>query len=175
MAVNAKANFVFSSLGLAFLAGIGLMIGNIAPTIVTAYVDNPMFSVGNAGSVISINMFGNALGALIISFLLQKINWSRTAFFFLLVLVVSDLISIPINQPISLFFLRFVHGLSAGALMGITYAAIAQTSSPERIQALSYTMQLLFGGILIQLITPRIESLGTVAVSYTHLTLPTKA
>lgn len=164
MAVNAKANFVFSSLGLAFLAGIGLMIGNIAPTIVTAYVDNPMFSVGNAGSVISINMFGNALGALIISFLLQKINWSRTAFFFLLVLVVSDLISIPINQPISLFFLRFVHGLSAGALMGITYAAIAQTSSPERIQALSYTMQLLFGGILIQLITPRIESLGTVVV-----------
>ena len=87
MAVNAKANFVFSSLGLAFLAGIGLMIGNIAPTIVTAYVDNPMFSVGNAGSVISINMFGNALGALIISFLLQKINWSRTAFFFFLFLL----------------------------------------------------------------------------------------
>ena len=108
MAVNAKANFVFSSLGLAFLAGIGLMIGNIAPTIVTAYVDNPMFSVGNAGSVISINMFGNALGALIISFLLQKIYWYRTAFFLLLVLVVSDLISFPIILPFSLFFLRFV-------------------------------------------------------------------
>lgn len=164
MAVNVKANFVFSSLGLAFLAGIGLMIGNIAPTIVTAYVDNPTFSVGNAGSVISVNMFGTALGALITSFLLQKINWSRTAFFFLLVLVVSDLISIPINQPISLFLIRFIHGLSAGALMGITYAAIAQTSSPERIQALSYTMQLLFGGILIQLITPRIESVGVAIV-----------
>ena len=157
-------SFFSSGLGLAFLAGIGLMVANISPTIVSAYVQNPIFSTRDAGSIISINMLGNALGALIISFYLQKFNWFRAAVFLLSILIVLDLFSISVTQSFLLFCVRFIYGMTAGALMGIAYAAIAQTSGPERIQALSYTMQLLSGGILIQLITPQIESAGVIVV-----------
>lgn len=159
-----QRSFFSSGLGLAFLAGIGLMVANISPAIVTAYVQNPIFSARDAGNIISINMLGNALGALITSFYLERFNWFRATIFCLLNLIFLDLISISINQPFPLFLVRFIYGMTAGALMGIVYAAIAQTSGPERLQALSYTMQLLSGGILIQLITPQIESAGTIIV-----------
>ena len=157
-------SFFSSGLGLAFMAGIGLMVANISPTIVSAYVQNPIFSTRDAGNIISINMLGNALGALIISFYLQRFNWFRAAVFLLSILIVLDLFSISVTQSFLLFSVRFIYGMAAGALMGIAYAAIAQTSGPERIQALSYTMQLLSGGILIQLITPQIESAGVIVV-----------
>ena len=118
-------NFFSSGLGLAFLAGIGLMVANISPTIVSAYVQNPIFSTRDAGNIISINMLGNALGALIISFYLQRFNWFRAAVFLLSILIVLDLFSISITQPFLLFLVRFIYGMTAGALMGIAYAAIA--------------------------------------------------
>ena len=101
-------SFFSSGLGLAFLAGIGLMVANISPTIVSAYVQNPIFSTRDAGNIISINMLGNALGALIISFYLQRFNWFRAAVFFLSILIVLDLVSISVTQSFLLFSVRFI-------------------------------------------------------------------
>lgn len=157
-------NRFYPSIGMAFLAGIGLMVANISPTIVTAYAQNPGFSTQDAGNIISINMLGNAFGALLSSFFLHRLNWFRSSCFLLVNLVFLDLISISINELHLLLFARFICGMSAGALMGIAYAAVAQTNGPERIQAMSYTIQLLSGGVLVQLITPRIATAGVVAV-----------
>jgi predicted MFS family arabinose efflux permease len=155
---------LLSNFGLALLAGTGIMYANISPAIVTAYAQNPHFTAEEAGYLISINMSGCALGALITSFYLNRFNWFHFSILLLIILIVSDLVSIWLNQPFSLYSIRFIHGLSAGSLMGIAYAAIARTVYPERIQALSYTFQLLCGGILILIITPRIEFSGSLIV-----------
>ena len=63
---------------LAFLSTAGLFYVNILPALVDGLITALGFSNQQAGSAVSANLYGAALGALLIVFLIKKLNWQLT-------------------------------------------------------------------------------------------------
>ena len=70
--VKAAPNGMVARLLLAFLATAGLFYVNIMPAIIDGLVEGLGFTNKEAGLVGSSNMYGAAVGALLIVFLLEK-------------------------------------------------------------------------------------------------------
>lgn len=150
-----------SRLGLAVLASAGIFYANISPVIVSAFAQGSNFTGETAGYIFSINMYGNAFGALAMSFAVVGLEWRRTAMFLLVVLISLDLLSMTLVSPIYLYSARLVHGLTGGSLVALIFAVIARTRNPERTQAFTIMLQLFLGGILALTLTPLIPTYGT--------------
>ena len=100
-----------SRLGLAVLASAGIFYANISPVIVSAFAQGSNFTGETAGYIFSINMYGNAFGALAMSFAVVGLEWRRTAMFLLVVLISLDLLSMTLVSPIYLYSARLVLSL----------------------------------------------------------------
>jgi len=57
---------------------------NIMPTIVSGLIEALGFTNQQAGNVASANMYGAAVGALLIVFLIKRLNWQAASTAFLL-------------------------------------------------------------------------------------------
>jgi predicted MFS family arabinose efflux permease len=78
---------------IAFLASAGLFYVNIMPAIVNGLIEALGFTNQQAGNVASANMYGAAVGALSIVFLIKKLNWRLISIVFLSALITIDLLS----------------------------------------------------------------------------------
>ena len=116
---------------LAFLASAGLFYVNIMPTIVSGLIEALGFTNQQAGNVASANMYGAALGALLIVFLIKRLNWQLAATLFLSGLIAIDLMSIKLTDPTTLLIVRFIHGFVGGMLVGTGFSLIAP-NTPAR-------------------------------------------
>lgn len=112
---------------LAFLASAGLFYVNIMPAIVSGLIEALGFTLQQAGNVASANMYGAAIGALLIVFLIKRLNWQMAATVFLGVLIAIDLYSVKLTDPTMLVMVRFFHGFVGGMLVGTGFSLIART------------------------------------------------
>jgi MFS family permease len=62
-------------------------------------------------------------------------------------LIVVDLISTLIKVPDLLIGLRFFHGLMGGLLVGVAFAVIARTKTPDRTFGMLLVVQFGLGGL----------------------------
>ncbi|KAA9133231.1 MFS transporter [Marinihelvus fidelis] len=154
-------NSFTSRIGLAFLATAGLFYVNIMPAIIDGLIEALDFSNRQAGAVGSANMYGAAFGALLIVFLVRRLNWRVASLAFLLTLIVIDLLSIGISQPTALVAMRFVHGLVGGMLVGTGFAVIARTEQPDRTFGVLLFVQFGLGGLGVMLIPGLVPQFGT--------------
>lgn len=165
---------------LAFLASAGLFYVNIMPAIVSGLIDALGFTNQQAGNVASANMYGAATGALLIVFLVKRLNWQLVSTLFLAGLILLDFLSMHIADPITLIVIRFVHGFVGGMLVGIGFSLIARTSQPDRTFGVLLFVQFGFGGLGIMLIPGLVPEFGTQVLFYsliaftvaTFITLP---
>jgi len=141
------ANGMTARFILAMLATAGLFYVNIMPAIVDGLIEGLGFSSQEAGYVGSANMYGAAVGALVIVFLIPRLAWRPAAYALLLALVGIDLLSMFVATPEILIGARFVHGLVGGALVGIGFAVIARTSQPDRTFGVLLVVQFGLGGL----------------------------
>ncbi len=149
---------------LAFLATAGLFYANIMPAIVDGLIKGLGFTVQDAGFVGSANVYGAAAGALIIVFVVKRIQWRRTAYLLLATLIAMDLVSMLVSTPALMIPTRFVHGVVGGALVGIAFSVIARASKPDRTFGVLLVVQFGLGG-LGNLFLPRLVPLfGTDAL-----------
>ena len=132
---------------LAFLATAGLFYVNIMPAIVDGLIEGLGFSPEQAGNVGSANMYGAAAGALIIVFLIKRLNWRPTAYVLLATLALADLLSMLIKVPEALIAFRFVHGVVGGAVVGVGFSVIARTLNPDRTFGVLLVIQFGLGGL----------------------------
>jgi len=146
---------------LAVLTTAGILYANIGPVIVTGLAQRPEFSAETAGYVFSSNMYGTAVGGFGIIFLVRRLSWRRAAAVLLVLLMGADLLSAWISTASHLYVVRFVHGLTGGALIGVGLSVIARTTSPERTFALLIMIQLLLGGVGAAVLTPLLLEVGT--------------
>ncbi len=132
---------------LAMLATAGLFYVNIMPAIIDGLIEGLGFSAQEAGYVGSANMYGAAVGALVIVFLIPRLAWRPAAYSLLVALVGLDLLSMLVTSPEILIAGRFLHGLIGGALVGIGFAVIARTSQPDRTFGVLLVVQFGLGGL----------------------------
>lgn len=146
------------------------MYANVTPIIVTALSRTQGFDSESAGYVFALNMYGTAIGGMLIIPFVDRLNWRWCAAGLLLLLIALDLVSGYATTPQSLGSIRFLHGLVGGTLVGLSLAVIARTLNPERSVAIFILYQLLVGGTLAFLLAATIDDTG-VGIVFTALVL----
>lgn len=132
---------------LAFLATAGLFYVNIMPAIVDGLIEGLGFTARQAGYVGSANVYGAAVGALAIVFLVARLPWRLVAYALLITLIGMDLLSMLVSGAPVLIAARVVHGLVGGALVGIAFAVIARAGNADRTFGVLLVVQFGLGGL----------------------------
>ena len=143
VAPNSMAARIF----LAFLATAGLFYVNIMPAIVDGLKEGLDFTDRQAGFAASANLYGAALGALLIVFIVRRIRWRPVAYTLLATLILMDLLSMLVAAPGVMIATRFVHGCVGGALVGVGFSVIARTLHPDRTFGVLLFIQFGLGGL----------------------------
>ena len=132
---------------LAFLTTAGLFYVNIMAALVAGLVDGLGLSPQTAGQVASANTYGAAFGALIIVFLVTRLNWRLTAYASICAMIAVDLVSIFVTSGEMLIAIRFFHGMIGGFLVGVGFSVIARTANPDRAFGMLLVVQFGLGGL----------------------------
>ena len=151
---------------LAFLTTAGLFYVNIMPTIVSGLIEALGFSNQQAGNIASANMYGAATGALLIVFLIKRLNWQWVSITLLTTLIAIDLYSISLSDPATLLMVRFIHGFTGGMLVGTGFSLIARTHEPDRTFGVLLFVQFGLGGLGIMFIPGLVPEYGTQILFY---------
>jgi predicted MFS family arabinose efflux permease len=146
---------------LCLLTTAGFYYINIMPALVDSLVEGLGFSHKQAGLVSSSNVYGTALGALMIVFLIKRISWKPSAAVLLLVLIAIDSLSMQLASATQLLAVRFLHGLASGALVGIGFAIIARTENPDRTFGVLLLVQFSLSGFGVMFLPPLVPEFGT--------------
>ena len=132
---------------LAFLASAGLYYVNIMPAIVDGLKEGLAFTDRQAGFVASANVYGAAVGALLVVFIIRRLSWRPTSYALLAALILVDLLSMMLASPEILIAARFVHGFVGGALVGVGFSVIARMLHPDRTFGVLLFVQFGLGGL----------------------------
>ena len=106
---------------LAFLATAGLFYVNIMPALIDGLIEGLGYSNKEAGLVGSANVYGAAVGAISIVFLVKHIRWRGAAYILLGLLILFDVFSIFVADASVMIATRFGHGTVGGMLVGIGF------------------------------------------------------
>jgi DHA1 family inner membrane transport protein len=156
-APNGMAARVF----LAFLATAGLFYVNIMPAIVHGLKEGLNFTDRQAGFAASANVYGAAVGALLIVFIIRRLRWRPVAYGLLLTLIAMDFLSMLVSLPDAMIAIRFAHGFVGGALVGTGFSVIARTENPDRTFGVLLFIQFGLGGLGNLFIPRLVPVLGT--------------
>lgn len=138
---------LIASVLLSFLATAGLFYVNIMAALVDGLISGAGLTAKQAGLVASANVYGAAVGALTAVFIIHRLPWRPTAITVLLGLITIDLVSTLLRDPQVLIAVRFLHGLVGGLLVGVAFAVIARTKSPDRTFGMLLVVQFGLGGL----------------------------
>jgi DHA1 family inner membrane transport protein len=144
---RAPEDSLLASVLLSFLATAGLFYVNIMAALVDGLTSGAGLTARQAGFVASANVYGAAVGALAAVFIIRRAPWRPTAVVVLLSLIVVDLGSILLTSAEVLIAARFVHGFIGGLLVGVAFAVIARTKSPDRTFGMLLVVQFGLGGL----------------------------
>ncbi len=157
-------NSMLARVFLAFLSTAGIFYVNILPALVDGLITALGFSNQQAGSVASANLYGAALGALLIVFLIRKLNWQLMALLLLAGLISIDLASMFVTQPDTMVALRFADGFIGGMLVGTGFSVIARTEGPDRTFGVLLFVQFGLGGLGVMMLPGLVDQFGTRAL-----------
>lgn len=158
--ISARRDSWAETVILAFLATAGLFYVNIMPALADALINGLGYTEQQAGFVGSANTFGAAAGALLMVFLIKRIRWRSTAVMLLLVMIGLDFVSTKVIDATYLTALRFIHGCCGGLLVGLTFALITRTASPEKIFGVLLALQFGLGGLAVITIPGTVDEFG---------------
>lgn len=168
-----ERNSMTARVFLAFLTTAGLFYVNIMPTIVSGLKEALGFTNQQAGNIGSANMYGAAVGALLIVFLVKRINWQLAASLFLAALISIDLVSTQLTDPDNMVMVRFLHGFFGGMLVGTGFSLIGRTSQPDRTFGVLLFVQFGLGGLGIMFIPGLVPEFGTQVLFYSLIAFST--
>lgn len=166
-------NSMIARVFLAFLSTAGIFYVNILPALVDGLITALGFSNQQAGSVASANLYGAALGALLIVFLIKKLNWRLMAALLLAGLISIDLASIYVTQANTMVALRFADGFIGGMLVGTGFSVIARTEGPDRTFGVLLFVQFGLGGLGVMTLPGLVDQFGTKVLFLTLIAFST--
>lgn len=166
-------NSMIARVFLAFLSTAGLFYVNILPALVDGLITALGFTNQQAGTVASANLYGAALGALLIVFLIRRLNWQLIALFFLFGLISIDIASIYVTHATTMIGLRFLDGFVGGMLVGTGFSVIARTVEPDRTFGVLLFVQFSLGGLGVMMLPGLVDTFGTKALFLTLIAFST--
>jgi predicted MFS family arabinose efflux permease len=171
--IKVSPNSMTARIFLAFLSTAGIFYVNILPALVDGLISALGFTNQQAGQVASANLYGAALGALLIVFLVRKLDWQLAALLFLGGLLAIDLASMFVTQPNTMIALRFADGFVGGMLVGTGFSVIARTDGPDRTFGVLLFVQFGLGGLGVMTLPGLVELFGTQALFLTLIAFTT--
>lgn len=166
-------NSMIARLFLAFLSTAGIFYVNILPALVDGLITALGFTNQQAGSVASANLYGAALGALLIVFLIRRMNWQLMALLFLAGLISIDIASMYVTQAGTMITLRFFDGFVGGMLVGTGFSVIARTEGPDRTFGVLLFVQFGLGGLGVMTLPGLVDQFGTKVLFLTLIAFST--
>ncbi len=168
---NSMAARVF----LAFLATAGMFYVNILPALVDGLITALGFDNQQAGTVASANLYGAAVGAFLIVFLIRKLNWQWMALILLLGMISIDFASIYVSQANSMIALRALDGFIGGMLVGTAYSVFSRTEQPDKTFGVLLFVQFGLGGLGVMMLPGLVAQFGTKALFLALIAFSTAA
>lgn len=170
------ANGVLARIYLAFLTTAGIFYINIMPALVSGLKEGLGFTNQQAGFVSSANLYGAAVGALLAVFVVKHIDWKKWAYLLLMVIITIDFLSIYLTSSTTLVFVRALHGITGGLLVGIGFAVISRTLNPDKTFGYLLLIQWGLGGLGLMYLPGLVPEFGTTAlfmslISFTLISL----
>ena len=167
---------VLAAILYSIVATAGLFYVNLGGAFLSAFVDGLGVERDVAGFIVSANKYGAALGALIATFIVKRVEWRKVIRLLFMALIAFDLISTQFSNPQTLIILRFIHGTIGGLSVGIGLSIIARTYNPDKIFGMLLVVQYSFGSLGIWLVPRLVDSFGYSAafgtlISFTLMTL----
>lgn len=157
-------NGVWARIFLAFLTTAGIFYINIMPALVSGLKEGLNFTNQQAGFVSSANLYGAAAGALLAVFIVKLIDWKKWAYVLLAIILSVDFASIFIDTPNLMIFVRGIHGLVGGLLVGIGFAVISRTADADKTFGYLLLIQWGLGGLGIMYLPGMVPEFGTSAL-----------
>ncbi|TQM03702.1 putative MFS family arabinose efflux permease [Pseudoxanthomonas sp. 3HH-4] len=145
---------------LALVATAGFFYVNIMAAIVDGLVTGLGFSNPQAGMVGAANIYGASVGSFIAVLLVRRIAWRPALFTLLALLLLIDLSSTVLRDPAVLTAVRALHGLVGGMAVGVTYAVMARTRSPDRAFGMLLLVQFGLGGLGVMFLPTLVPDYG---------------
>jgi len=145
---------------LALVATAGFFYVNIMAAIVDGLVTGLGFSNPQAGMVGAANIYGASVGSFAAVLLVRRIAWRPALFALLALLLALDLASVAIREPGVLTAMRALHGLVGGMAVGVTYAVMARTHSPDRAFGMLLLVQFGLGGLGVMFLPTLVPDYG---------------
>ncbi len=105
------------------------------------------FSVQQAGSIASAEMWGMCLLTVAMTYLAPRIDWRKAFTWALLVVVVGNLITLLISGLSAFIVLRFIIGLGSGVIVSLSFAVVGITANPDRNFGYLMIWVLLYGAV----------------------------
>lgn len=152
---------ILAAILLSVLATAGFFYISILPALVSGLITGLNFSPQLAGRVASCNLYGAAIGAFCAVLLVRRVAWRRAALLLLCALVLIDLGSTLVQEPILLAAIRLLHGLTGGLLVGITYGVMSRTAFPDRCFGVLMIVQSILGGLGSMFLPRLVPMFGT--------------
>lgn len=145
---------------LALVATAGFFYVNIMAAIVDGLITGLGFSNAEAGTVGAANIYGASVGSLLAVLLVRRLRWRPALFALLALLLLLDLGSLAIRSPDVLTAMRALHGVVGGMAVGISYAVMARTGSPDRAFGMLLLVQFGLGGLGVMFLPTLVPDYG---------------
>ena len=130
----------------AFLVGvIAPEVFIVQPGFVQGMVELLDFSERQAGYVVTAEMSGLAITAILMTFVAHRLNWRVVVLCSLLAMFIANALSTLSSELAVFAALRFVCGLGAGSLVSLSFAAVGLTRNPDRNFGLLIMWVLVYG------------------------------
>lgn len=140
--MNASRSAVNASVTLAPVIAASLLL---LPIYVSGLITQNGYSLDNALSIVSLEMWGMAASLVPAIYLMKRMSWRSITFFAIWVMIVAFCIPAFIDLSLSaLAITRFIGGLGAGMAMAVVMAVIGRAEKPDKAFSLWVLSQVLF-------------------------------
>lgn len=132
---------------LALLGTAGFFYVNLAAAIVSGFESRLGFSHAEAGNVMSANIWGGSVGALLAVFAVRRWGWRPMLLGLFTILLVIESSSMFVHSYAVMLPLRAVDGLVGGLATGIALSLLARARLPDRAFGALLVFQFVLGGL----------------------------
>ena len=144
-----------------FVGMLGLMPLAILPLFIGSLVDNLGMTAEASGTVVSVNLLGNALGVLLVSILLRFLSLRQFIYVGALLALSAELLSLYLDSSyIEYLFVRLLSGFGGGIVTGAAVNWIATRPKPDRGFGLLICNQFFLGALLFYILPDIIAKRG---------------
>ena len=132
-----------------FLFSVGTVVYFVLPIWGGIFSEIILFNTAMIGWLLSADMIANAIANVTARYWINRWCWRKTAFGFVILIAVANLMCIGVEGFASLIMLRLVAGFAGGGLTSLAVAGIARSGKPDRYFGIALSIQVFLGGLIL--------------------------